>query len=91
MCLYVPWNGGEEWDRWGGDCTYCKNRIGFNSCINNIVKLKLTIATFVLLTGEETSEKALRNTFFVCFFLLNKGLGQKSMALLNCLPMGAVE
>lgn len=37
-CLYVPMDWGEEGR--GGDCTYCKNRIGFNSCINNIVKLK---------------------------------------------------
>lgn len=31
--VYVPM-------AWGGNCTYCMKRIGFISCINNIVKLK---------------------------------------------------
>lgn len=39
VSFMYPWTGlGEEGLGW--DCTYCKNRIGFNSCINNIVKLK---------------------------------------------------
>lgn len=44
---------------WG--CTYCKNRIGFNSFINNIVKLKLLLPHLFSLV--KTSEKATRNTF----------------------------
>lgn len=49
-------------------------------------KVKVTIATCVVLTDEETSEKALR------IFLNRDGwVGAKSMALLNCLPKGQLS
>lgn len=66
----------------GGNCTYCKNRIGLDPCINNIVKLKVIIAAFVVLTGEEPLKKAMRIFFF--FYEMGR-LGTKAMALCkNC-------
>lgn len=58
-------------------------------------KVKVTIATCVVLTGEETSEKALRIFLFFFFLFLNKweGVGgrEELYGTFKLFTQGAVE
>lgn len=55
----------------GRDCTYCKNRIGSNSCINKIVKFKQLLPQLLF----SLVNRLLKRHCEFSFFLVTNGRG----------------